>query len=50
MTDNLNMALEILNEMLIKEHLSNNFSEKKTYTKEELIMFCKKLLLEVKKY
>lgn len=44
---NVDIALEILNNMIIKEHHLNKIL-KKTYTKEELMMFCKKLLLEIK--
>lgn len=46
---NIDIALEILNKMLIKEHKKNKKTTI-TLTKEELIIFCKKLLMEVKKY
>lgn len=45
---NIDMAVEIVNEMIIKEHKVGNPNAKKIYSKEELLIFCKKLLLEVR--
>lgn len=41
------IAIEILNKMLIKEHFEGSFDKKVNFTKEELIMFCIKLLKEI---
>ena len=42
------MAIEILNKMLIKEHFEGKPNEKCLFTKEELIKFSIKLLNEIK--
>lgn len=37
-------AIEILNEMLLKEHKKGDFNKQYVMSKEELIRFCIKLL------
>lgn len=45
---NLELAIEIINEMILKEHKNGDHIRKAKYTKEELLIFCKKLLLTIK--
>lgn len=42
-------AIEILNKMVLKEHNTGNLNKNILMSKEDLMLFCIKLLKEVKK-